>query len=187
MLYIWCQVQLFKSHPLNTVPDSTLHTAHYEWWEGAADVEHAAADPPPGAQQAGRTQSWSTPQDGTGNNYCKIMLVGKSIFHPTRRLLLSPTRLTSGRWGSCWSRSRSWAPSWPISAASWTRPGAWCGCRRGTGPGCGSCSGCAPSTATPAIEGSAPSTRATRRGAARTRRGQRRNLPGVLQINLFIQ
>ena len=42
------------------------HTAHYERSEGAADVEHAAADPPPGAQQAGRTQSGPPPQDGTG-------------------------------------------------------------------------------------------------------------------------
>ena len=35
-------------------------------------MEHAAADPPPGAQQAGRTQSWETPQDGTGDNYIFI-------------------------------------------------------------------------------------------------------------------
>ena len=51
------------------------NTGHYERSEGAADVEHAAADPPPGAQQAGRTQSRSPPQDGTGNNYFYMSVV----------------------------------------------------------------------------------------------------------------
>ena len=38
-------------------------------------MEHADADPPPGAQQAGSTQSGATPQDGTGDNNLFILVV----------------------------------------------------------------------------------------------------------------
>ena len=190
--YIWCQAQLFRSNPLDTVLVSTLDTMNdqkeQQMWNMQLQIR---------LQELSRRAAHNLGRHLKMEQVTIIFTcqLSRLIFHSTnRRPLLSPTRRTSGRWGSCWSRSRSWAPSWPTSAASWTPRGAWCGCRRGTGRGCGSWSGSARSTATPAAGGSAQSTRATRRAAARVRGGQSRNSPGGFKLlfygwgayNLFI-